>query len=97
MSRVHTHRRNDRTPHPKPAVTWCQQLILRGIAAGLTNRQIGEQLHITENTVKTQAQRVFRNLGARDRANAVALGYEAGILRPGIALPIDPTDHPVAA
>jgi len=57
--------------------------ILAGIAGGHTNAQIGRSLYISEDTVKTHARRLFRKLGARDRAHAVALGYDQGALTTG--------------
>jgi ATP/maltotriose-dependent transcriptional regulator MalT len=54
--------------------------ILAGMATGLSNGEIGQQLDISLDTVKTHARRMFRKLGARDRANAVAIGYQRGLL-----------------
>ena len=54
--------------------------VLLGMAAGKSNATIGRGLGITEDTVKTHARRLFRKLGAIDRANAVAIGYQRGLL-----------------
>jgi DNA-binding NarL/FixJ family response regulator len=54
--------------------------ILHGMADGLSNAQIGQRLLISEDTVKTHARRLFRKLGARDRAHAVRLGLDGGAL-----------------
>jgi hypothetical protein len=43
------------------------------MVAGLPNQQIAERLGICEDTVKSHVKAVFRKLGARDRAHAVAL------------------------
>jgi ATP/maltotriose-dependent transcriptional regulator MalT len=48
--------------------------ILELIAAGLSNREIGERVHVSENTVKTHSSRVFAKLGAQRRTQAVQLG-----------------------
>ena len=48
--------------------------ILELIAAGLSNREIAERVHVSENTVKTHSSRVFTKLGARRRTQAVQLG-----------------------
>jgi ATP/maltotriose-dependent transcriptional regulator MalT len=48
--------------------------ILELIAAGLSNREIAERVHVSENTVKTHSSRVFSKLGAQRRTQAVQLG-----------------------
>ena len=48
--------------------------ILRGMTDGFSNLEIAKQLFVSEDTVKTHARRLFRKLGANDRAHAVALG-----------------------
>ena len=50
--------------------------ILELIAAGLSNREIAERVHVSENTVKTHSSRVFDKLGARRRTQAVQLAKE---------------------
>lgn len=54
--------------------------VLRGIARGLSNQDLAEELFISDNTVKTHVKRVFLKIGARDRAQAVVIAYEAGLL-----------------
>lgn len=54
--------------------------LLAGMSIGMTNGEIGRQLDIAEDTVKSHARRLFRKLGARDRAHAVAIGYQRGHL-----------------
>jgi DNA-binding NarL/FixJ family response regulator len=54
--------------------------VLRLIAAGLSNRQIGQTLSITERTVKFHVTAIFNKLGAENRAQAVALAAERGLL-----------------
>lgn len=53
---------------------------LHGMSRGMTNKDIGAWLFLSEDTIKTHSRRVFRKLGARDRAQAVAIGYQRGIL-----------------
>lgn len=54
--------------------------VLQRIANGLSNRETGRALDVSEETIKTCMQRIFRKLGARDRAHAVAIGYQQGLL-----------------
>jgi DNA-binding NarL/FixJ family response regulator len=54
--------------------------VLRGMADGRSNAEIGRELFVSEDTVKTHARRLFRKLGARDRAHAVAAGFRAGLV-----------------
>lgn len=50
--------------------------ILELIAEGLSNKEIADRVHVSENTVKTHSSRVFDKLGARRRTQAVQLGKE---------------------
>jgi two-component system, NarL family, response regulator LiaR len=54
--------------------------ILEALAAGLSNREIGARLHISENTVKTHAARLFDKLSAQRRTQAVQRAKEAGLI-----------------
>jgi DNA-binding NarL/FixJ family response regulator len=54
--------------------------VLHGMAEGRSNAEIGRELFVSEDTVKTHARRLFRKLGARDRAHAVAVGFRSGVL-----------------
>ncbi len=54
--------------------------VLRLVAAGLSNRQIGATLSITERTVKFHVTAIFNKLGADNRAQAVAIAAERGLL-----------------
>lgn len=62
------------------ALTERELQVLRGMAAGKSNAEIGRDLYVSEDTVKTHARRLFRKLNARDRAHAVAVGFRAGTL-----------------
>lgn len=54
--------------------------VLVGMSNGRSNNQIGQDLFLSEDTIKTHAQRLFRKLGARDRAQAVAIGIRRGLI-----------------
>jgi DNA-binding NarL/FixJ family response regulator len=54
--------------------------VLRLVAAGLSNRQIAQTLSISERTVKFHVTAIFNKLGAENRAQAVALAAERGLL-----------------
>lgn len=54
--------------------------VLTAVADGLGNRQIGEKLGISENSVKMHLKRIFYKLGADDRTEAVNLAVKRGFL-----------------
>jgi DNA-binding NarL/FixJ family response regulator len=53
------------------------------IARGLSNTEICDCLMISEATVKTHVNRILAKLGLTSRVQAVVLGYESGLVRPG--------------
>lgn len=55
--------------------------VLVGMSNGRSNAQIGQELYLSEDTIKTHARRLFRKLGAADRAQAVAIGLRQGLIR----------------
>lgn len=57
-----------------------QQEVLELIAEGMTNKEIGEELGITERTVKAYAAEVYTKFGVNNRAAAVAEGIKNGLL-----------------
>ena len=54
--------------------------ILEAMAAGFSNKEIGERLFVSENTVKTHAARLFMKLSASRRTQAVQRAKEAGLI-----------------
>jgi DNA-binding NarL/FixJ family response regulator len=64
------------------ALTPRETEVLRLVARGLTNAQIGQTLFIGEATVKTHLLKIFTKLGVDDRTRAVTVAMERGILPP---------------
>ena len=56
--------------------------VLRLIATGRSNAEIGAELFVSSETVKTHVSRILAKLDARDRTQAVIAAYESGIVQP---------------
>jgi NarL family two-component system response regulator LiaR len=54
--------------------------ILELVAEGLSNREIGDRLFVSENTVKSHCRRLFDKLGAKRRTQAIQIGREARLI-----------------
>jgi DNA-binding NarL/FixJ family response regulator len=73
-----------RVPLPRQAgdvaLTQRELQVLHGMSQGKSNSQIGRELFLSEDTVKTHARRLFKKLGVNDRAQAVACGFRRGLV-----------------
>jgi len=69
----------------KARLTAREQEVLRLMAAGRSNGEIGAELYLGVETIKTHVANVLAKLNVRDRTQAVVLAYESGFVRPGAA------------
>lgn len=68
--------------------------VLRRLAQGLSNAELADRLHLSEATVKTHVSRILAKLSLRDRAQAVVIAYETGLISPGVREdPLRSADH----
>jgi DNA-binding NarL/FixJ family response regulator len=73
-----------RIPRPSPPseledLTERELDVFRLIARGLSNTEIGQELYISDTTVKTHITHILQKLNLRDRVQAVVLAYETGV------------------
>jgi DNA-binding NarL/FixJ family response regulator len=72
-------------PHKRAVarLTEREREVLAHVASGRSNDEIASALVVSTETVKTHLKRMYAKLGVRDRAQAVIVAYESGIVRPG--------------
>ncbi len=68
------------SPERLSELTEREREVLVCIAKGLSNQELAQQLFIADNTVKTHVKRILTKLGARDRAQAIVIAYESGLM-----------------
>ena len=74
--------RRDQIPPQLATLTERELDVLREMATGCSNTEIGEHLFIGEATVKTHVTHILTKLDLRDRIQAVVLAYECGLVEP---------------
>jgi DNA-binding NarL/FixJ family response regulator len=70
--------------------------ILRLVVDGLSNAEIGQELYISETTVKTHVTHILQKLDLRDRVQAVVLAYQSGLVETGALRPGAPDEGPTS-
>lgn len=77
----------DGTPEAFTGLSERELDLVRLVASGLSNAEIGERLFLGTGTVKTYISRILTRLDRRDRVQLAVLAYESGLVRPGAPQP----------
>ena len=88
-----------RTPRPEPPrefgeLSEREREVFQLIARGLSNAEIGQELYISDTTVKTHITHILQKLGLRDRVQAVVLAYQTGLFESEAPGPAGSGDGP---
>ena len=71
---------NGSLPYLEQSPTSREVQVLQLISDGLVNREIGQKLYLSEETVKSHVRHLLAKLQARSRAHAVAVGFRRGLI-----------------
>jgi DNA-binding NarL/FixJ family response regulator len=74
---------DEASTRPLEQLTERELQVLRLLARGLSNAEMGRELYLSEATIKSHVTRMLGKLGVRTRVQAVVLAYETGLVRPG--------------
>lgn len=64
-------------------ITDREREVLALVGRGMSNQEIGAELHLSPATARTHVGRLLTKLGVRDRVGLVVVAYESGLIRPG--------------
>jgi DNA-binding NarL/FixJ family response regulator len=81
---------SQRAEQIRRTLTGREQNVFALVAAGMSNGEIADRLHLSAGTVKIHVSRILAKLGLRDRVQAVVLAYESALITPGTQPPDQP-------
>jgi DNA-binding NarL/FixJ family response regulator len=88
-----TRARKQAWPKAVGSLTTREMDVFRLITQGLSNAEIGQELFISDTTVKTHVTRLLQKLDLRDRAQAIVLAYQTGLFDADAPHPAGPDPH----
>jgi DNA-binding NarL/FixJ family response regulator len=83
LIQAHLAARSEGRPAATLDLTERQRDLVRLVARGMSNSEIGRELHLAETTVKGYVSDILAKHGLRDRTQLAVLAYESGLVRPG--------------
>jgi DNA-binding NarL/FixJ family response regulator len=81
---------SQRAEQIRRTLTGREQNVFALVAAGMSNGEIADRLHLSAGTVKIHVSRILAKLGLRDRVQVVVLAYESAVITPGTQPPHQP-------